>query len=321
LEAKVYIRADASPEIGLGHLVRCIALANMLKKAFKIIFVCNKIPENLTTEITSDNFLLLIIESEDHFLGEIKKEDIVVLDGYHFDTRYQKKIKSIGCKLVCIDDLHDKDMVADLIINHVPGVGIHDYTYYGNTRFALGPAYALLRPEFLVQAQRERQISKIESVLICFGGSDSNNFTYKVLSLLVTFPVFKNIIVVTGGSYLYKDSLETIKDMRVVCYHNIGSARMAELMFEAELAIVPASGILYECLALKNIVITGMYIENQFVFLREFSKFNNVFNCSTFTDANIKAALNKVFQSTYKQSDVIDGNSGKRLLNLFCELK
>ena len=42
---------------------------------------------------------------------------IVVLDGYHFDTNYQTKIKQKGCKLVCIDDLHDKHFVADIIIH------------------------------------------------------------------------------------------------------------------------------------------------------------------------------------------------------------
>ncbi len=52
---------------------------------------------------------------------------IVVLDGYHFGTNYQKQIKLKGAKLVCIDDMHDKEFVADLIINHIPRITPQDY--------------------------------------------------------------------------------------------------------------------------------------------------------------------------------------------------
>jgi UDP-2,4-diacetamido-2,4,6-trideoxy-beta-L-altropyranose hydrolase len=320
LKDKVYIRVDASPKIGLGHLVRCLALADMLKNKFNICFVCLSIPEEVISTFPA-SFALKVIENESDFFSMINKDDIVVIDAYHFKSDYQLTIKAKARSLVVIDDLHDKEIFADLIINHLPGVTINDYIVNNNnTTFALGANYALLRPEFLMQAKKDREILKVENVFICFGGADPKNLTQVILSIVVKYKQFKRIFVVTGASYNYQKSITGIKDLRVEYYHNINASKMAQLMFDAELAIVPASGILFECLALKNIVITGKYIGNQALFLREFSKFNNVFNCENFNIKKLKDNIDAVFQLNYHQSSIIDGKSNERLLEIFCNL-
>jgi len=48
--------------------------------------------------------------------------EIVVLDGYHFLSGYQRVLKKTGCKVVCIDDLHHTHFAADVIVNHPGGV-------------------------------------------------------------------------------------------------------------------------------------------------------------------------------------------------------
>src|ERR1700744_1135916 len=206
MKPEIYIRADGSSKIGLGHIVRCTALAHMLKDNFKITFVCKEIPEQSKVDLQKSDFELILINTEEEFFKLLDLDKIVVLDGYDFDTNYQKKIKSTGCKLVCIDDLHDKEFVADLIINHAPGVKPKNYKAQLYTQFALGLDYALLRPAFLEQAKKERKIENIKTVLICFGGADFKNLTESTLQTVSQFKEFKNILVITGTSYTNLDS-------------------------------------------------------------------------------------------------------------------
>jgi UDP-2,4-diacetamido-2,4,6-trideoxy-beta-L-altropyranose hydrolase len=262
---RVYIRADGDAQIGIGHLVRCIALAHSIRKHFAISFVCKAIPAQLQAELAHAGIGLILISEEQDFFSRIGANDIVVLDGYHFDTNYQSQIKAAGAKLVCIDDMYDKVFYADLIINHSPGVTPADYQAQSYTRFALGLEYALLRPAFLTESHTARSIEKIESVLICFGGSDYQNFTKQILLVVLQFPQIRNITVVTGTAYRNLDELKSLfgRESRVSLFHAVKEHQMVALMRETDLAIVPASGVMIEALSQRLLVISGHYIENQ----------------------------------------------------------
>ena len=201
MKAEVFIRADGGPKIGLGHLVRCSALANMLKDDFSISFFCKEIPEKLQVEFQQNGYFVVIIDHEDQFFSQISGESIVVLDGDGFDTDYQQKIKVSGARLVCIDSLHNRRFLADLIISHAPGLTSDNYKAQPYTRFALGIKYALLRPSFLEQVKKTRILTKIENVFICFGGADPLHITEKVLQVISGIERFKKIIVITGNEY------------------------------------------------------------------------------------------------------------------------
>ena len=68
----------------------------------------------------------------------------MVLDNYFFTTDYQRAIKHKGCRLVCVDDMHDKHYVADVVINHgQTNPALFDVEFY--TRLCLGFDWALLR--------------------------------------------------------------------------------------------------------------------------------------------------------------------------------
>ncbi len=321
----VHIRVDGSPEIGLGHLVRCIALSYMLKNEFDITFICREIPAKIKSELDENKFALLEIE-DSVFFDLIKPKDIVVLDGYHFDTNYQKKIKAKGAKLVCIDDLHDKVFFADLIINHAPNIKASDYRAQPYTKYALGIEYALLRPAFLEQAKKERKIEKIETVLICFGGADFKNLTESTLNIVLKFEEFKKIIVITGSAYNYLGGLNELiqKDKRVVHYHSIGEQQMLTIMQGTDLAIVPASGILFEALAAGCRVIFGYYVKNQ----KHFSDYLKHISSDEICIDDMNMDLSKL-QKAIRSKFIIDyfsdirhsiGQSKNNNLNVFKQL-
>jgi UDP-2,4-diacetamido-2,4,6-trideoxy-beta-L-altropyranose hydrolase len=320
LKNRLLIRVEGSVETGMGHLVRCLSLAGMVFDLFEITFVGRSLfPESILQNIKANAFSFKQIKSEEDFFEILNSGDIVLLDGYTFESEYQKKVKSIGCKLVCIDDLHDKVMYADLVINHVPGVSVKDYRAANYTRFALGTDYALLRSTFLKSDDSERASKVIKTLLICFGGSDPLNLTMSALNTALKFTEFEKILVISGPGYSFKDELVQFisgKD-RIKHYHDLSEEEMYSVLRSADLAIVPASGILMEVLTFKIPVITGIYIQNQTIFLREFSKYRQVFNADSFTDASLTASIEKVLASDINADRIIDKQSGKRIRKLF----
>jgi UDP-2,4-diacetamido-2,4,6-trideoxy-beta-L-altropyranose hydrolase len=322
LKPKIYIRIDGSASTGLGHLVRCIALAHMLRNEFDITFVCFDIPDTIKKEFANNDFRLLNIKNENSFFDIIKPEYIIVLDGYHFDTEYQKQIKAKGAKLVCIDDLHDKEFVADLIINHTPGITPRDYKAQPYTQFALGPDYVLLRPVFLEQAKKLRKIEKNETLLICFGGSDFKNLTQSTLEIALEFTEFKKIIVVTGLAYQISEGFEQLvaSNPRIDHRHILNEQQMLASMLEAELLIIPASGILLEALTVGCRVISGMYVENQKFVYTNYKQSGSFIDALNFSDLYLKRAIENSFIINNEKQKLIDGYSEKRILKCFQQL-
>jgi len=262
---KVFFRADASSQIGLGHLIRSLALAEMLGGEFDVSFVSKEIPQKSTLLLKELNFALLIIIDENTFLSQLTGNEIVVLDHYGLGANYQRQVKEKGCKLVCIDDLHDKHFYADAIINHAPGVQPEQYDAEPYTKFYLGLEYALLRSEFRKQANNKRIITNIDSVLVCFGGADPHNLTAKVLEVITGSDLFNKINIIAGAAFTHFDSLLQLcaEKENVNCYSNLSAGEMLEIMHSSDLAIVPSSSVAIECMSAKMLLLTGITDENQ----------------------------------------------------------
>ena len=319
----IKIRADGSAEIGLGHLFRCIALAEMLQEDFNIQFFSLTIPESILEIIISKGFDFSKLEVESDFIKLLSGDEIVVLDHYQLDSGYQKEIRKKGCRLVCIDDLHEKEFFADLVINHLPGADPKDYNAQDYTDFALGVDYALLRPLFLQQDEEEKTVTAISSVFICFGGSDIHNLTKKVLGIVSDYSEFEEINLVLGPAYNYSEELElAIKnDKRIRIFRSLNELEIREVMKGSDLAIVPASGILYEVVATNTPVITGSYVDNQKYFLEQFSRLTFVKSAGDFEEQKLRKALQDFLSiKDLKPENHIDGKSPDRIKSKFKQL-
>jgi UDP-2,4-diacetamido-2,4,6-trideoxy-beta-L-altropyranose hydrolase len=319
---EILIRTDASRQTGLGHAVRCLALAQMLKEQAAIAFYAMEMPDRIASEIKQNGFGFKKIENETDFLESLTAGDIVVLDGYGFDTTYQEEIKSHGVKLVCIDDIHTQPFAADIIINPNIGIDPKDYSATPFTRFALGPDYALLRPAFLKPATEHKTAAPAGTVLICFGGSDYKDLTGSTLRTILSFPEFTKVTVVVGDSYDRIEELEIVcrSDKRVVYHHAVGDEIMAKLLRENETAIVPASGILTEALAVGNQVISGMYADNQKLVYSNYKEREAFIDAGDFSGPALEEAVAKSLTATFIKKRIVDGKSGERIRKLFSDL-
>src|SRR5690242_18864490 len=145
-KTKIVFRADGNSQIGLGHVVRSLALAEMLHEAFDCVFAIQAPSPDLQQQIMAVCAEIIMLpvctKQESNFINELDNHltgnEIVVLDGYVFETAYQKYIKSKGCTLACIDDIYAYHFVADVIINHSGGIHKELYSVKPYTQCFLG---------------------------------------------------------------------------------------------------------------------------------------------------------------------------------------
>lgn len=314
------IRVDAGHQIGLGHLIRCISLAHMIKDVFNTSFYMLEPPESVLDILQKEGFLVNTISHEIEYLECLNDADLSILDAYHLDTEYQKQVRQKGSLLVCVDDLHDQYFVADIIINHAPGITCSDYSKEHYSKLYLGPEYALLRPEFLkIDANEEVR----KGVFVCLGGADPLNLTQIVLESLFKIKPKISVSLVLGAVNDQKEAIEVWaakKDVDLNIYASLSAREMAVIMKQNRYAIVPSSGILMEALASGLTPLIGYFVDNQ----RDMYKAWTSLGLFGLGDLRIQGDFEKSLgefnfdKETHESalSKLIDGDSGKRLLNI-----
>jgi UDP-2,4-diacetamido-2,4,6-trideoxy-beta-L-altropyranose hydrolase len=260
---KIIFRADGGPTIGMGHFIRTLALAEMLKDDFYCIYASQSPTPYQIREIEKVCHERIDLPADDShftfFLNQLKGDEIVVLDNYYFTTEYQKAIKEKGCKLACIDDMHDKHFVADLVINHAEGIDSKVYSFEKYTSLLLGYPYALLRKEYLTEIAPQQP--KLYSCLVMMGGADPDNITTKVTILLNDLNFSLPIAIVVGDSFAHDLHLNHLKN--VCLFKGIPPEQIYQIMQQSQFGILPASTVAIEACAARLPFICGYFIDNQ----------------------------------------------------------
>ena len=341
MKPSIYFRADGGTSIGMGHIVRCLALAEMLKDDFDITFCYQKTDKNVDDLISGSIKKTMFLDKTDdlksdaeRFCANLNHKDIVVLDGYNFGTEYQQTIKNKGCKLVCIDDLHACHQVADIVINHADGVAESDYSAESYTKFCLGLDYVLLRPAFLNPKTTLRRITSVKKVFISMGAADINNITQKFTEALIQIKGIEEIHLMLGAINPNLGSIDKLiaenKHVKIIKHFNISADELATLLENCDVSICPASSISLESSAIGIGLVSGFTAANQLGIL------NGLVNhkaAISFGDMNLLsvAEIKNKFETivnnpeqlndlVLNQSKMIDGKSPERLRKVFKNL-
>lgn len=264
---KIYFRADGNTQIGLGHVIRSLALVEMLKQEFECVFIIQKPSETLQQQILESCHDIIILSKTKDYLSEIQyitksisEPSIVVLDGYFFKTAYQQHIKIAGHQLAYIDDLMAWKIPADVIINHSGLAKKENYQTPLLTQFCLGLKYALLRSPFLEATKQTRHFSKFDTAFICLGGADLSNDSIRILKKIERdVKSIQTCIVITGSAYPHlKELKKYIEIAKIHIQHrsNLTAQEMVNAMQESQIGICSASGISYEYMSVKG----GLFI-------------------------------------------------------------
>ena len=191
------IRADASAATGLGHVLRCLALAqNWMDVGGRVFFLKNAGGESLERRLREEGCHLLSLDAppggiDDAHITASVAEDLevswIVLDGYEFGDHYQGSLRSRGLRVVAVDDYgHAVVWPADVVLNQ--NVNAREELYLrrdARARLLLGPMYALLRREFTGRVRTPRDVPKTaHRLLITAGGSDPSDLTSLAMSAL-----------------------------------------------------------------------------------------------------------------------------------------
>lgn len=322
---KIVIRVDGSSEIGLGHISRCCALADMLKHEFEIVFYTRANAKaviedikNYCTDVVQLSSTIDYDTEASTWISALNGDEIVVLDGYNFNTSYQLKIKDKGCRVACIDDIHAYHFVAEVVINHAPGIAKESYSVEPYTQLFLGTDYVLLKKIFLNEARLNKPLVNSENteVLICLGGADPNNFTLQTLDKAVQVFNGKKINVVVGAAYLHLEELKkNIENGICANLHiNVNPEEMLALMKKSHIAITSASTISLEYICVKGKLFLMCIADNQKEIYHSLIK-----KICAFPFENLQQNFNSN-KNIYNQYKLIDGKSKERLIKLFKDL-
>lgn len=287
---KVAFRVDASLEMGTGHVMRCMTLANaLLERGAQCHFLCREHPGHLMDLISKrghEVHPLPLSKQPDsdsglahaQWLGANWDEDArdsaeilealnphwLVVDHYALDARWEKQTTPTGTRTMVIDDLADRDHVCDLLLDQNWFADATQQRYQNRVPLRcqcfLGPAYALLKPEYkeLRQSSPPRS-GQVRKVMVFLGGSDPCNQTARVVKALTT-PDLQSLSleVVVGPNHPDPEGIEQLAQSRgnACCHKKLPS--LAPLMAESDLMIGAGGSTTWErmCLGLPAIVIS-----------------------------------------------------------------
>lgn len=320
---KIYFRADAGAEIGYGHFIRSVALADMLKGDFDCtFFTVEPTPYQIgEMEKVCKHVALEADGKFQSFLDYLKGDEIVVLDNYFYSTDYQKSIKAKGCRLVCIDDLHDRHFVADVVINQAINVIPADYSCEEYTRFAFGSDYWLLRYPFF-DANKKATTKRVKSsnlkVVIAFGGSDSLDLTGKIMRSVIDIEDVQEVTAIVGDAY----SSAKVDSPKAHYVKNLSAQQIADLFISSDVAVLPASTMMNEALVCGIHIIGGYYVPNQENDYNAFLREKMIEGVGDFTSVDSIERINQALkQLDTKPRIVVVTDIPRRYVELFKELE
>lgn len=272
MSKKVIIRADASPQIGTGHIMRCLALSHGFKEnGWETIFVTYCESEEILKRIKDEGYKVHLLQKPDDRDGALliiadEKPQWVVLDGYHFDTDYQKTIKNHGYKDLVIDDYAHLDRYyADIILNQNFGSEKLNYNTAPNTKMLIGTKYVLLRNEFMQYSDYKREWPDVaKKILLTMGGADPDNYTLKVVKALNLIDISLEVKIVVGVSNPHYESIRTEAGNsrhRMEILQNVHN--MAQLMQWADVATSAGGTTLWELSFMGLPSLTCIVTDNQ----------------------------------------------------------
>jgi UDP-2,4-diacetamido-2,4,6-trideoxy-beta-L-altropyranose hydrolase len=300
-------RADASLQIGTGHVMRCLTLADALReRGAKSTFFCRSHVGHLLDLIQDRGHSALALSSVDgglkiiedrmhsNWLGtnwsndaeEMKQAlgdqevDWLVVDHYALDIRWEQALRLYTRHIMVIDDLADRQHDCDLLLDQTFKRQKFDYMPLvpEGCQLLCGAQFALLRPEFAKLREyslKRRAQPHLKELLITMGGVDLDNVTEAVLRALrnCSLPEGCRLTVVMGSTAPWlKDILDLARSMPMPTRVLVGVSNMAKLMAESDLVIGASGTTAWERCALGVPSISLAVAENQRLILSELQK-------------------------------------------------
>ena len=321
---EISIRVDENNKIGSGHINRCIALASILKDKFEVVFYIYSASMISLNTIKKD-FNLVIIENNNNFISQIDANRIVILDGYHFTSALQKKIKQKNCLLVSIDERLNIQYFADVIISYSPQIKSISFKKMKWTKCYLGFKYLFLKNDFLVESKKQKLIdSKLQkSVLISFGGADKENLSTAVVKILLNLNIIDSIFILVGPCNI-NSFHEFYSNPTVKLIYSADARKIIKIANKSLFAITSPSTIMLELFAVGLPIISGYSNKRQIDALNFLAQRGLLHSVGYFYNKNVPSNLMNAIKlslsnpSKYiKKQKLIFKNQERNIVSIF----
>ncbi len=270
----VLFRVDAGPQIGLGHLRRCLALAAAMRSLGSTAVFVTSEHLQVKERLSASGF-------EGAPLGGSQPGDaadlqqtidaatrlgsgVIVVDSYRVGFDYLRRLRVAGLFTVVIDDQARFPYSCRVVVNG--GAHALELPYRslsGDTVFLLGPRYVLLNPEFWDLPRRTRWES-VRTVLVTLGGTDAHNLTPGILGMLETLPGDFSVTAVVGPFFHNRgEILRAAQSCRRTVQLIEKADSLRNLMVQADVAISAGGQTMYELAATGTPTAAVQVADNQ----------------------------------------------------------
>lgn len=336
---KFYIRADGNEQIGMGHVMRCLTIADAMKR-YQVNPVFLTASKECVEVITQRGFLVELLESDYRdMLSELpllenkvsqhtwKEKPVILVDSYQVTEEYYQRLGKLF-KVACMEDMGISYPV-ELLINYNIYAPRLSYDREKIGKCCLGALYTPLREEFQTDAQYKVK-DKVTDVMITTGGSDPLCAAKAFADAILAMPQFIQsgikLHIISGPFNPFVNLLkDTYADCsQVIIYEKVKN--MKEIMKQCDVVLTAAGSTVYEVSALGVPMIVFYYAENQRQGAEILPEITGVFNLGDFahekeeTIENVKGALLRHMEDLeyrrflHKQEkDVVDAKGADRL--------
>lgn len=262
----VAFRVDADERIGLGHAMRCLALADALRaRGAKTAFAVAALPERTTASLRARGHAVFAMANAEAALrGDPERGldaagqradaiaaqralasygtlDWMVVDHYGLGLEWERAAAGFARRIAVVDDHARRAHDCDLLIDQNVGAGRQhdDELLPARAMRLLGPRYALLRSEFArAGGAALPPRTALKRLLVAFGGADPTGETEKVLRAIAA-PALRGLAVdvVAGAANPRLAAVRELAERHGAAHLHVDTERMGELMERADLAI------------------------------------------------------------------------------------
>lgn len=266
----VGFRTEGNEHVGLGHLKECLSLAKRLENQYGVrsLFIISS--DTIDIQGFSD-----FVPAVERLPAETGEEDskstsqilekhslnLLVVNLQSVSPHYLRGLKEKGFTLICIDELGNKEIMADVVINGSIVEDWHRYQFRSQSIATyFGPEYMVMDEAFGIFHAKEKPIrSRATSVLVSMGGVDPGGATLRIIEGLDKLDKEIEKLIVIGPAFPHHSELKELVPKLTESNFQISRAvrNMAELMFKADLAISHGGDTIYElaCTGTPNLVL------------------------------------------------------------------
>jgi len=272
----ILFRADATPAMGTGHVMRCLALAEALRdRGFDVAFASAELTPSMARRLAAEEIAVREIDPAADMAAAatsaVARElgaHALVVDGYQFLADWRLALKALGLPVLAFQDQDDGvPLHADLVLNAAADPADARWRQPApEARFLTGPSHVLLRRELRrAMAAPSVPVRERSSILVTFGGADPAGLTLPVtaaLDRLLGPDVALDVVI--GGSVPEAGRLAlcaaALGDQIAI---HLDPREMGPIMARAGLAVSAAGGTIGELAALGVPALIAVVADNQ----------------------------------------------------------